>query len=361
VLLHQCAAVDLTQRNLDASAGRAAATMGNLRDQAYRSVLAELLDRALYLHNFAMAHTHIMSETSLDALVEKAAALITSTGMSEHFFKDYNISADDLVAENWLDVPWPRVLAIKLGAEDFLNEINEFHFKIAIRMSTHLTLTFENISRSSWLAGRMLSTNAQNAAAAARELQRKLVGLRPDQRSAFEEGLCSDEALMQQLADFADINPSVVLWGAKGHFRELYRVLAARFLSNQDNCLRVEGIHSRWQWLARMRRNVKLPLLNALLRIQFRLNEGGGVPKADELLEYFEFQRLAFVNEYEVFKRDGTIPSGQRRSTMYLERFNLSVHDAELLKIPNNSVAKEVVTSARVSLVDGVAEILCHS
>ena len=44
--------------------------------------------------------------------------------------------------------------------------------------------------------------------------------------------------------------------------------------------------HSRWQNLIRKKTSIKLPLLNALLQIQFCIHEGCGMPPADTLLPF---------------------------------------------------------------------------
>ena len=65
----------------------------------------------------------------------------------------------------WDDTTWMEVLLRKTtelsmsDREDMLPGILDYQQKIALRMSTHMSLTCENIARSTWLSAGMLNKN----------------------------------------------------------------------------------------------------------------------------------------------------------------------------------------------------------
>ena len=59
--------------------------------------------------------------------------------------------------------------------DDALRDALAFHMPVATNTAAHLQLVFENVMRTSWLAGAVLSPDAASAQRAARELHDKLI------------------------------------------------------------------------------------------------------------------------------------------------------------------------------------------
>jgi len=97
----------------------------------------------------------------------------------------------------------------------------------------HLLLTGENISRTTWLAARMLGKDPEAAQAAAAELRTHLCSVAPAKRTSFEATFFEDADLYANLERFADEAPPKVVWRGQGRFTLLF--LATRFLANPDH------------------------------------------------------------------------------------------------------------------------------
>ena len=74
--------------------------------------------------------------------------------------------------------------------DDALRDALAFHMPVASNIAAHLQLVFENVMRTSWIAGAVLSPDAAAAQRAARELHDKLIRTIAAARTAFERGLC---------------------------------------------------------------------------------------------------------------------------------------------------------------------------
>ena len=312
-------------------------TLDNQQARLERIVLAELLHRGLYLHRFAMKHGYIMdpsAETTPAKLVETASQIITSSIASASFVESIGLSLEEIMANDQFDVPLWKMLTSHLSLDDFEVPTADFHLRVSSRMSTHLVLTFENIDLPQWWAAALLSTQPSLAQEAACALHEYLKRKPTHELSAFDRALRLDDVLWAELGNFGDALPAVLLWRGHGAFRNLFTFLAARFLGNKDSVLGAEGIHSRWQDLIRKKHSVKHPLLNAILKISFSLHEGGGLPDLNRLLAYFTQCRGELAVIYRGVCADGGVAPKMRRRQMFVERFNLSAHDASLLKGP---------------------------
>ena len=111
---------------------------------------------------------------------------------------------------------------------------------VASNIAAHLQLVFENVMRTSWLAGAVLSPDAASAQRAARELHDKLIRTDAAARTTFEKAFVEDGRL-EMLAAFADRPAPVVLWRGDGRYAALFRWLAVRFLGNPDHVLQCES------------------------------------------------------------------------------------------------------------------------
>ena len=79
--------------------------------------------------------------------------------------------------------------------DDALRDVLAFHMPVAANIAAHLQLVFENVMRTSWLAGAMLSPDAAAAQRAARELHEKLIRADAAARTTFEKKRMSTKAV----------------------------------------------------------------------------------------------------------------------------------------------------------------------
>ena len=74
--------------------------------------------------------------------------------------------------------------------------------------------------------------------------------------------LVDTEELWQELVEFSNASPPVLLWHNHGKYQVLFKFLAPRFLLAPDHVLDAERIHVRWQWICKVRRSQKLQNMN---------------------------------------------------------------------------------------------------
>ena len=309
-----------------------------------------------------MKHKFVLVRTTHEKLVEDAVRIVSSLDIQENLVSNLGICDEDILRLGMVGKEWPRLVAlVKGGARgaEFFDEAMAFHFLVSTRMATHMRLAFENTARTQWLAGSLLSTKPCDAQSAANLLHEHLRRVPAPQRTTFETGLLSDQQLMLELELFRTQEPPAVLWGCNGKFGNLFRCLAPRFLSNPDTVLGCEGIHSRWQWFARVRKAAKIPLVNACLRLQWRLNEGN-MPPLDDLLPHFQDFRQSLTLEHKVWKAAGAV-SGSIANSVWMRRFNLSLHEATLLKAARHNYTetqtKETAWSSYCRQVDAMGGV----
>ena len=130
-----------------------------------------------------------------------------------------------------------------------------------------MKLAIGNILRTSWIAGAMLHTQPAKAQVAGCTLLRHLDTTHPDKRTPFEKHLCESPELMRSITDFATRDVPVCLWQGGGTYKYLFQLLALRFLLAPDQVLDCERAHARWNWLCLSKRALRMPLLNASLRL----------------------------------------------------------------------------------------------
>ena len=114
---------------------------------------------------------------------------------------------------------------------------------------------------------------------------------RPANRTSFEKHLFTQEELWQNLEDFSNANPPVLLWQGHGKYIHIFKFLAPRFLLAPDHVLDAERIHARWQWLCSLKRSMKVQTLNASLRLMHHLEHNQTLPESETLLEHLEAER----------------------------------------------------------------------
>ena len=199
--------------------------------------------------------------------------------------------------------PWTEELArtqfvSELELEHTLPPLVEFHTTVAGRMAAHLQLVSENLKSSLWLAGAVLSTDPAAAKEAAAELVEHLDTTPAHRRTSFENMLFDDANLWDALQDFSNVDPPTVLWGARGLFAPLYRFLAPRFLANPDHVLDCERQHAVWKWVLQRRRAMRLPNLNAWLKVGEHIRRYDELPPYAELQPHIDEVRLSWKRSY---------------------------------------------------------------
>ena len=151
-----------------------------------------------------------------------------------------------------------------------------------------------------------------------------------------------DDELMTQVSQFADMDPPVLLWHARGKFAQLFRFLAVRFLACPDHVLDAEGVHARWKWISMIKRNLSFPMLNAILKVNSYLEQNGGTFPSFTSTEGIRFIELflevrrghnAALRQLYSGAAGTDIAHGAMKKSLYMRRFNLSPLDVDLLKI----------------------------
>ena len=112
--------------------------------------------------------------------------------------------------------PWPQGHSLRLSHDPPPpTGVEMICFCISERgrcHQAHLLLTGENISRTTWLAARMLGKDPEAAQAAAAELRTHLCSVAPAKRTSFEATFFEDADLYANLERFADEAPPNVVW-----------------------------------------------------------------------------------------------------------------------------------------------------
>ena len=108
-------------------------------------------------------------------------------------------------------MPWPKILALALGEDALEAEALDFHLLISMRMSTHLRLALDNMTRTQWNAGALLSTDTTVAKEAANMLHDHLLRTPEGSRTRFEQAIAQNEQLMLELGLFKEASPPCLL------------------------------------------------------------------------------------------------------------------------------------------------------
>ena len=224
--------------------------------------------------------------------MDKAALHIMDLSIDDDVLKRLEVTREGIQAlapRTWVEVVVFKILGDIGLVQDHLPRALDFHRCIADKASSHLRLNAGNIMRTPWLAAGMLSKDATKARAAAQSLVSLLAKTPRANRTQFEQGIFDDQTLWDNLVDFADARPAVCLWHGHGRFAPLFRVLAPRFLVAPDHILDCERQHARWQWLCSTKRSLKMPAMNAYLKLMTYLERNGGdFPDPARLQEHLQ-------------------------------------------------------------------------
>ena len=181
------------------------------------------------------------------------------------------------------------------------------------------------------MAATVLHRDPLRARTSASSLLEHLDSVAPHRRTAFEKHLVEEDGLYESLQAFTTRAVPVCVWQGGGAYRTLFQFLALRFLLAPDHVLDCERIHGRWNWLGLCKRSLRLPLLNAWLRLRQHLEDHGmEFPAHEGLLAHLVQEATAMrVACAEVEAMEDVAP-GYRAAFVMLERFNLRTADVAL-------------------------------
>ena len=276
------------------------------------------------------AHPQVAAQMPLAELMQKATEVILDLEVNEEVLARLGTSFEDLerigglAPRSWVEVVVRLVVRDEAIAEDRLEEALDFHRKVSDRASSHLALIAENLARTHWQAASLLSKDPEKAQAAARSLVNHIARTSPSSRSPFERFLFEDDDKWDCLVAFANARPAVRLWHGRGRFEGLFRWLATLFLVGPDHVLDCERVHARWKWIIATKRGVRLPSLNAILKVTHYLDGHNGVLPAHEDLEaHLQAARQQLEWDLQEVEDDDNVARGWRHQMVFRERFNL--------------------------------------
>ena len=335
-ILHLLAQRDLEQRSLNQDVRDAVLLLGDIGARVQRRILQEILERCMYLHYWTNKHKSVVSETSWDELLGFAVKLILDLQITPRVLEHFNMTQADLDAWETPPRSWVCLAVYQVvGQEDLvserLEEALEFHRKVSEQAGAHLNLVGDNTFRTPWLACKLLNTQPRVARDAAACLLKHLDTTRPANRTSFEQALVERPEVMSCLEEFSSAEPPVLLWRANGKYETLFKFIAPRFLLSPDHVLDAERIHARWQWILWNKRNLRLPGMNALLKLRCYLESNQGFPGPDELDPHLLAEHAEHRAALRAVQDEEHVALGYRTSYTYLQRFNLGGHRPDIL------------------------------
>ena len=182
------------------------------------------------------------------------------------------------------------------------------------------------------MAAKILSKDVKVAQTAARTLASHLASTKPENKTAFEEHLFSQQSLWKPLEEFAYADPPTLLWHSHGKYESLFKFLAPRFLLAPDHVLDAERVHARWQWICTVKRSIQFQALNANLRLTHHMEHNQAFPDDKDLEEHLEAERMEHKLVMQALIDDADVTLGWRSQFIYRKRFNLAVQDEPLLE-----------------------------
>ena len=297
----------MAQRQLTSNAaGVAAARLGCHKRHVLWRVLYVLLERALYLWYYIQKYGRVSATAdTLHTLFERAGRLITSAALDRRAKQHLSIDDAALAAKGLTnDCHWVAA-AVRLtpllpdaAVEEAAADAMEFFLRVSARMHAHLDLGARNIERTTWLSAEILSADPLVARAGANKLRDALIRRQPDCATKYENVLINDAALMHQISLMADDPQPECVWRKMGRCAYLFMFLADRFHGAPDTVIDCESIHAQWQRLGASRRNLKLLLTNALLKLRSYLQSHGGLPSYPELEPHIDLVHTSLTQGF---------------------------------------------------------------
>ena len=333
-LLYMLASRDVVDRSLAVGTQDAVEVMGSPEGRAQRRVCAEVLHRSLYLHFWVNAHNHICGVKTLEQLMDKAKSIMQDVSLDAETMERMGCSDAMLAREGWArPTTWVDLAALlefgdEACARAALPSVYALHGNLVARGTAHLALVVDNITRTSWMAGAVLHEDPMRAKTSAIGLLRHLDSIAPDKRTPFERHLVDSEELMSDLRAFANCEVAVCLWQGGGAYRRLFQFLALRFLLAPDQVIDCERAHARWNWLCESMRGVRLPYMNATLRLTQHLETNGNeFPPHERLHQHLAQEANALrVARAEIHANEEIAP-GLREQCVHLEAPRFAFRD----------------------------------
>ena len=230
-------------------------------------------------------------------------------GVTEAEIDAAGMTHTELEALHWVEAA--VVLSVgSRGCDAVLPGLMQYHQEVVVAMVGHLRLTAENLMRSLWSSAGILQKDAALAQVSARAFHEHLLGQQPQQRSPYEEHFVNDDMLMLERGQFASADPPVLVWRGNGSVQNLFKFLAARFLSCPDSVLSAESIHARWHWIQAIKRGISLKMLNCFLKLSVHLEQHGGSflqngDEAKQLYEHMHFIAAGLRQQMNTLRREG--------------------------------------------------------
>ena len=234
-------------------------------------------------------HAQVAGNTSWDELLAKASRILLDLELTPEVLLRFNSSPTQLLAmarppKTWVELAVLQVVGEQDLVDERLREALDFHRSETDQTAAHVSLLADNTWRTPWMAAKLLALDSCVAQGAAVSLLKHLASTRPMNRTLFE-GYMFDH-LWENLTDFSQACPPVLLWHGQGKYEALFKFIAPRFLLAPDNVLDAERVHARWQWSCSLKRAVKMQSLNASLRLTHYLEQDQGFPTDEQLFEH---------------------------------------------------------------------------
>ena len=270
--------------------------------------------------------------------MDKAKSIIQDVSLDAETMERLGCSDGMLAAKGWERPSTWVELAVLLEYEDealargALPSVYALHATLVARGTSHLALVVDNVKRTSWMAGALLHEDPVRAQASATRLLQHLDSIAPGKRTPFESHIADSEELMSEIASFANLEVAVCLWQGGGAYRRVFKFLAMRFLLAPDQVLDCERVHARWNWLCDGMKGVRLPHMNAKLRLtQYLESNGNEFPHMDALHRHLTQEADGLRAARAEAHANEEIAPGLREQSVHLERFNLRAVDIPLL------------------------------
>ena len=339
---------DMTVRQLKfKQATRANASLNDPLDCIFRHIHAVMLHKSMYLYyKYKSQHWIASTSVSFDDLVDHAAKIILDMRLDDHVLLNFDTTLANIAismhlpqsactAINWVEfvITWADVGISENGVEwdDVMATALKEHENISTKAAAHLMLTASNIARSHWLSARILHTDPSHAQAGARAFRDHLVRSNGGQ-TPYEKHWINNDSMMSALGIFSDREVACCLWHGNGAFAILFYFRAGRFLSAPDSVMECEGVHARWKWICEHKRNLRIGLLNAILKLTVVLESYGDFPGTDALAVCKNDLRQTERASLHAVRASGTIAPSLQGSWLMQKRFNLSPEDINLLR-----------------------------
>jgi len=340
---------DVQQRELTGRAAQVSArTLSSPLANFLRWIDVVMIQKGRFLFHLNKTLHCIVREYTYDGLMEKASHIIMSLEANKHVLDALNIDEAHIdpaeTSEGWIAF----MMSKYANGVDFQEEAMTYHGQIALRMSGHLRLTWENMNTSVWVSGGILSMDPCIGRTSGRVFQQILLTKRPDERSPYEKTWVANDALMKELEAFNNQEPPSLVWRANGKFALLFEFLAPRFLGCGDTVLDVESIHARWKWISETSRAMRFRMLNCNLRLKMRLERfGGSFGDEDDHFYHTHFRNVAEASRAIWNDVEKNADLGERMKSAYIwqHRYNVSPLMINLIKergdTPNDQVTHQ--------------------